>query len=414
MKAAEPSGACRGKNDPAGPKDYSGCTLEDLIGAYDDPGDRGDNDSKDDFDPELSATALIPGERLTFESDELEIRGATSRLSKQKSFKVEFNDASGDAAGDWYGMERFQLNKHPYDLSRIRNKLSFDLFKEIDDFPSLRSQFVHVFVTDENAPERGEQDFGLFTNIEYMDEVWAKNHGQDENANVFKAEQFEFLSPSQTPAVTADPDSDEFETVLESKGDNEDTTVLLEMLTALGDEQVDFTQTFNRYFHPDNFRTWLALNIPMSNSDSNSQNFYLYRPAAIDTFYFTPWDYDGAWDFYGQPAEASNMRPRWEQGVANWWNMTLVRRYIQSGAGNVPALTAKIDELYAGPLNPDNVRSIIESYPDQVDEIESKEPDVAVCRWIRAAVKARRRSAPRRSSGCPVRSRPPAICTRRP
>lgn len=113
MKAAEPSGACRGKNDPAGPKDYSGCTLEDLIGAYDDPGDRGDNDSKDDFDPELSATALIPGERLTFESDELEIRGATSRLSKQKSFKVEFNDASGDAAGDWYGMERFQLNNTP-------------------------------------------------------------------------------------------------------------------------------------------------------------------------------------------------------------------------------------------------------------------------------------------------------------
>lgn len=375
VKAADPDGACRGEDDPAGPEDYSGCTLEDMIGDYDDPNDRGDNDSKDGFDPELFATAEIPSEGLTFNSEELEIRGATSRLSKQKSFKVEFEDAAGVFAGDWYGMERFQLNKHPYDLSRIRNKLSFDLFKEIDDFPSLRSQFVHVFVTDKNAPERGEQDFGLFTNIEYMDEVWAKNHGQDENANIFKAEQFEFLSPTQTPAVTADADSDEFETVLESKGDNEDTTVLLEMLTALGDEQVDFTQTFNRYFHPDNFRTWLAINILMSNSDSNSQNFYLYRPAEIDNFYFTPWDYDGAWDYYGQPVETS-MRPRWEQGVANWWNMTLVRRYIQSGAGNVQALTDKVNELYAGPLNPDNVRRLIDSYPAQVDEIATSSPDV--------------------------------------
>lgn len=59
VKAADPDGACRGQNNSAGSKDYSGCALEDLIGAYDDRGDRGDNDSKDDFDPELSATAVI-------------------------------------------------------------------------------------------------------------------------------------------------------------------------------------------------------------------------------------------------------------------------------------------------------------------------------------------------------------------
>ncbi|MBS63846.1 CotH kinase family protein [Salinisphaera sp.] len=347
---------CRG-DDPTTPEDeenYAGCTLDDL----DD-----DDDGSDAFDPELKGTvrigSLAAGDDLTFRSDEIEVRGASSRQARQKSYKVEFED------GDWFGMERLQLNKHPFDLSRIRNKLSFDLFKQIENFPSLRTQFVHVFVKEETDADY--QDGGLFTNIEYMDDDWADNHGQEEQSNIFKTEQFSFQSLEDTPELTEDVDSDAFETVLESKGDDESTETLIAMLNALNDDDVPFDNVLKQYFQADNFRTWLGINILLSNDDTNSQNFYLYRPSQIDNFYFTPWDYDGAWDFFGQPAEQLDFpqRPRWTQGIANWWAMPLVSRYVRNGG--IPALQAKLDALQAGALAPANVETLIDSYP--IDDI---------------------------------------------
>ena len=133
------------------------------------------------------------------------------------------------------------------------------------------------------------------------------------------------------------------------------------------DEDVPFDNVLKQYFQADNFRTWLGINILLSNDDTNSQNFYLYRPSQIDNFYFTPWDYDGAWDFFGQPAEQLDFpqRPRWTQGIANWWAMPLVSRYVRNGG--IPALEAKLDALQAGALAPANVEELIESYP--IDEI---------------------------------------------
>ena len=388
MINAPTGSACQG-DDPAtteDEEDYTGCTLADLNGG-DDPDNLGDTDGSDAFDPELQITASIPGTDFSF-IGEMEVRGASTRLTKQKSYKIEFDNEDDDGFDDdWFGMERFQLNKHPYDLSRIRNKLAFDLFTQVADFPSLRTQFIHLYVTDGANPGAGEQDFGLFTNVEYMDDDWAENHGQLEESNIFKAEQFEFLSPDETPLIRADADSDEFETLLESKGDNENTDVLIAMLEAINDGEPDFNTDFARYFHPDNFRTWLAINILLSNNDTNSQNFYLYRPADVDgdgvedfeRFYFTPWDYDGGWDFYGQPNEAAAnpVQPRWQQGLANWWGMVLVREYIRAGAGNVQALTDKLDALQAGAVNAANVQSLIDSYPiDDIKAILTTNPDM--------------------------------------
>lgn len=379
---------CQG-DDPttdADEEDYDGCTLVDLNGG-DDPDDLGDTDGDDAFDPQVQVTASIPGTDFSF-IGEMEVRGASTRLTKQKSYKVEFDNEDDDGYDDdWYGMERFQLNKHPYDLSHIRNKLAFDLFTQVDDFPSLRTQFIHLYVTDEANPGAGEQDFGLFTNVEYMDDDWAENHGQLEESNIFKAEQFEFLSPEDTPLIRADADSDEFETLLESKGDNENTEVLIAMLEAINDGEPDFNTDFERYFHPDNFRTWLALNILLSNNDTNSQNFYLYRPADVDDdgvedferFYFTPWDYDGAWDFYGQPNEAleNPIQPRWQEGLANWWGMALVREYLKASAGNVQALTDKLNSLQSGVVTASNVRTLIDGYPiAEIIDVLTDNPDL--------------------------------------
>ncbi|WP_353220134.1 CotH kinase family protein [Salinisphaera sp. S4-8] len=379
LAPTNPGGPCQG-DDPATPdvdeEDYSGCTLADLNGG-DNPDDLGDTDGDDAFDPELRAVVTIPSADLTLFSDEVEVRGATSRLSKQKSYKVEFVDDDNDEyANDWFEMERLQLNKHPYDLSRIRNKLAFDLFRDIENFPSLRTQFVHVFLIDESDPDNSDvtQDAGLFTNVEYMDDKWARYHGQEEESNIFKTEEFSFQSLEETPELLEPVDSDAFETVLESKGDDEDPAKLREMLRALNDEGNNFNNVLTRYFNRDNFETWLSINILLANADSNTQNYYLYRPSQIDQFYFTPWDYDGAFDFYGQPAENAADRPRWQEGISNWWFMPLVQRYIRNG--NTAALTTKVNTLFNGPLSPASVQTKIDSYPiDEIVQISTSNQD---------------------------------------
>lgn len=98
--------------------------------------------------------AAFQGEDLEFVPDGgIEVRGASSRLTQQKSYKFEFEkkldafeNANGAFASDRYGMRCAQFNGHPYGLSRIRNKLSLDGSRKIDDFSSPRTQFVAVSV----------------------------------------------------------------------------------------------------------------------------------------------------------------------------------------------------------------------------------------------------------------------------
>lgn len=354
--------------------DYEGCTLSDL----DD-----DTDGDDAFDPELRVIftaddyAFEPTGDRTYNAN-MEVRGSSTRFTDQKSYRIQLR--SGEPL--WHNQRRLQLNKHPYDLTRIRNKVAFDLFKSVDDFTSLRTQFVDMTITGPGAgvipgptPVIAGPEYGLFTHVEYQDERWAVSHGQVEDSNILKAEQFEFLSPENTPGFTdpaLDVDSDTFELTLSSSGDNEEVAPLLAMLDALNAND-NFSSVFNQYFHPDNFRTWLAANILLSNTDTNSQNFYLYRPVQIDNFYFTPWDYDGSLGYVEQPG-VEIAQPRWQKGLSNWWGMVLVQRYIRSGG--VPALTEKIDTLNAGPLNAAAIQSLIDGYPmDRIAEIEASEPD---------------------------------------
>ena len=93
--------------------------------------------------------------------------------------------------------------------------------------------------------------------------------------------------------LESDPtfDDDEFESILDIE-EGDDHTVLLEMLDALNDPSSDFDEVFATYFNEQNYLIWLACNILFGNLDTNSQNFFLYRPSESRVFYFMPWDYD--------------------------------------------------------------------------------------------------------------------------
>lgn len=341
--------------------EVGGATMADL--------DR-DEDANDDFEPEIPVVFSVPGygEGVQEANAELRVRGHSTRYASQKSYTLKLKKDQPL----FRESRHVYLNKHPYDLSRVRNKLSFDLFGGLQHLKTLKTQFAQLTIDG--------QDYGLFTQIQRPDERYLAAVGLDPKGHLYKAEQFEFHRYADKLKRTSDAGYDEksFESVLEIEGDNTDHGPLLAMLDAVSDESVPIDQTIDTHFDRDNYLTWLAVNVLLGNMDTNSQNFLLYAPSGGGKWQFLPWDYDGAWDFWGQPEQKSSPDSpgRWQEGLANWWGVQLHRRFLQVPA-NRAELDARIAHLASQYFTPERIRLHLDSYKDTVKPFVSRDPDLA-------------------------------------
>lgn len=279
----------------------------------------------------------------------LKVRGQSTRLTGQKSLKLELFDR----AGLWRGQRELNLNKHPYDLSRIRNKVAFDLLAGIPHMTSLRTLFVGLTLNGESL--------GLFTHVENPDKRFLASHGLDGSGHLYKPKFFEFYQYPSHLKSASDPEYSEqlFEQILEIKG-SRDHQKLLAMLADLNNDDIPFDRVMAKHFNADNAITWFATTILLGNLDTRTQNYYLYSPSNSATWHFLPWDFDGGFDFYGMPVEAPNHKDRHVlRGLGNWWGSVFHRRFIQS-----PELMARlldrVDSIYQDRMTPEKMSALIE------------------------------------------------------
>lgn len=345
-------------------------------------------DVNTDIDPYDS---FVPEIKVHFQADDypddgypdnakLRMRGSSSRLGAQKSYRVKLNKTTtANPIPAWRGERTLQLNKHPWDLTRVRNKLAFDLFAEIPHLNSLRTQFVHMTFDDDANPATPDVDYGLYTHVEKMGPEYLTNRGWAVTSNMYKAADFSFRSDSRlalkvdgTPVNAVD-----FERVLElENGANHG--VLLQMISAIDNDSNDFNTEFGKYFNRNNYLTWLAVNILMGNRDTRNQNFALLQPEGTTRFYLLPWDYDGSFGFESQPdiAAAGTLYADWQLGLSNYWGIPLHQRFLQQ-PGNLAALEAAVDELRSQYLTPAKIQSKIDSYRPLVEPLVTGDPDLA-------------------------------------
>ena len=303
----------------------------------------------------------------------IQIRGASSSLLRQKSYKIEMRDR----AGKWRGQSTIALNKHVSDLSRARNKLAFDLMKEIPDLVSLRTQFVRLYVKDETSDPPSEVfvDYGLFTQVEQPNKAFLRNHLLDEDAQLYKANHFEFYRYPDLIKTVDDSNyyQSVFEEILEIKG-NQDHTKLIQMLDDVNNYAIPIEQTFEKYFDADNYFTWLAFNILVGNIDTQSQNFYLYSPQNSEKWYFIPWDYDASFSRLNREIREQTPYENWEYGIANYWGSVLPNRVLRIEAYQ-DLLTEKVEELKIF-LTDERIQSMLETYRTVIEPYISRMPDV--------------------------------------
>lgn len=301
----------------------------------------------------------------------VQVRGQTSSRNQQKNYKIKLKRNKGS----WQGQRTINLNKHQTDGLRFRNKLAYDLIRGIPQLVGLRTQFVHLYVKDENGSEPDKfVDYGLYTQVEQLNGSGLKAHGLDSNAQLYKVNFFEFLLYEDTIKLEDDPDFDRvaFEKLLEIKGDR-DHHKLIEMLQAVNDLDRPIDQTLDTYFDRENLTYWLAFQILIGNTDTQSRNVYLYSPQNSQRWYFIPWDHDSAFFKKEYEIEKFAGKTSWESGISNYWGNRLFQRALKSATFR-QELDDAIQDL-KGKLSPEYLSQEVAKYQETVKPYVNKEPD---------------------------------------
>lgn len=331
-----------------------------------------------DYNPVLDCNVQIlnEGETPDIKTDinsknaTIRVRGNTSRGDKYKSYKVKLENS----AKPFFGQTNLNINKHTWDITKIATKLQTDLLVDIDDLLSYRTYFMRVWIRDTTLPEE-EQQFqyqGLYTEIEQPDKEYLRVRGLGENGVTYKARNFAFGFSDGLRNVD-DPmyDKDKFEAVLGIQAGNNHRK-LLEMLAAVNDMSLDFKEVFQTYFDEENYLTWLAFNLLMGNEDVISQNYIFFSLGNSKTWYFIPWDFDGALyfdkyvDTWQYPLSLRSMQRL---------NISILhRRYFQID-GSIEKLQKKMEELLCKSITRERVRELVAPYKGVLYKTLSIPPD---------------------------------------
>jgi spore coat protein H len=326
------------------------CTMEDI---------NSDTDPYDTYAPALHVN-MSSG---SFETSPqimnatLKIKGGYTRFADQKSYSLKLDSD----AGLFMYQRKFMLTKSQSDSSRIKNKLAFDLFRIIPNITSLKVQFLHIFINN--------VDYGLFNQPEAIRKEYLINRGWNKDDHLYNATNFLF-NPLNQLALNAEGeplDLVAFEKVIEIKN-GKDHSKLIEMIDAIATTN-NIDEVVAKYFNRNNYLTWLAINLILNNKDTVPHNFYLYNPLYSDTFYFLPWDYDGAWS-------SAKYLSKEKYGISVWWESSLHRKFL-SVAKNRDDLYALADTLREKYITDDFIKEKIAEYENSVRPFQSVVPDNA-------------------------------------
>lgn len=299
------------------------------------------------------------------------IRGASTANMEQKNFKIKLNKAS-----DTYrGQRIINLNKHVSDGSRFRNKLCYDLIKDVKGLVSLRTSFVHLYVKDETEHASDTfVDYGLYTQVEQLNKDALQVHGLDRNGQLYKVNNFEFLPYADTIRLKSDSkyDKDAFEQLLEIKG-NDDHQKLMDMLSDVNDSSIPIRKVLRKWFDEENLTAFLAFNMLVNNVDTQSQNYYLYSPLNGKKWYLINWDCDGSFAGVDDAVRGKGVSLGWQSGVSNYWGNVLFRRLLKDETF-CRELDKKVEEVKKQ-LDDGRLADLIHRYKSIAKPYAFREPD---------------------------------------
>jgi spore coat protein H len=211
---------------------------------------------------------------------EISHRGRHTRRFPKKSYSIRFSKPASTV----YGRE-IHLNAEYIDPSMLRNKLSFDFFKDLGVL-SPTSSYVFLRINGSAA--------GVYLQLEAVDHFFLRKRSLPEGAIYYAINDdanFSLMSPITNDVKKSLQDG------YERKRGNEFTDGRLRELiyTINTVSRSDFAREILRYVDVNKYLRWLLGVVCIQNFDGFIQNYALYRSPVTKRFEMIPWDCDGTW-----------------------------------------------------------------------------------------------------------------------
>jgi spore coat protein CotH len=194
----------------------------------------------------------------------------------------EFEDVYPETRNQrFWGVKWMVFNNNHQDPSMLREKLTYDLFRQLGGKAG-RAAHYRLFI---NHGE-GKTYYGLYTSAEVVDKRFLEARFDDAGGNLYK--------PDGVGADLTEFVQETFEKKTnEGDADWSDVINLIDVLNASYGSPAQFKTAIDGVFHVDSFLNWLVVNSVLCNIDSYAgtfQNYYLYNDPDTGLFYFIPWD----------------------------------------------------------------------------------------------------------------------------
>ncbi len=282
----------------------------------------------------------------------IRLRGNTSLSAAKKSFKISFN--TFNEGREYSGVKKLNLNGSHNDPSMVREKLYFDVYNNFG-LPQRRSAFVRVYINDEY--------FGLYLNIEEMDEIFLRDRYGESSGNLYKC-----TWPSD---LTWHGDNQDYYEEgpydLQTNEQQNNYADLIHFIDVLNNTSAsDFQCEIEKVFDVDQFLKIYALDISAGHWDNygaNNNNFFLYHNQFTDQFEFLSYDCDNTFgvDWLGID---------WaDRQIYNWQfdDRPLVDRILDVEEYR-DKFSFYLNELQNNILAEDLIFPTIDAYRDLIDE----------------------------------------------
>jgi CotH kinase protein/Secretion system C-terminal sorting domain len=218
------------------------------------------------------------------------LRGNSSRDAAKKSFKIKFNAFTKGVK--YQTVKEINLNGNHNDPTMIREKLFYDIWNRFG-LPERRVSFVKVYLN--NAY------FGLYTNVEELDDVWTKRVFKSDTGNLYKCTYpatLAYINDNQATYKALNNTTTTGGRVYDLKTNEtlDDYSRLVNLIKTLNSTGLTDAQAYS-VLNINDFLKAYAVDVTCGNWDDyayNKNNFFLYDNPISKRFEFITYDTDNS------------------------------------------------------------------------------------------------------------------------
>jgi spore coat protein H len=251
----------------------------------------------------------------TLENIGFRLRGNTSLGSAKKSFKVSFN--TYEPGRKYEGVEKLNLIGMHNDPTMVREHLYFETYNALG-LPEHRSNFVRLYINGDY--------YGLYTNMEHIDEVFVGNRFGNDQGNLFKCTwgaDLQWRGDNPDEYINHGYE-------LHINDDTDNIGDLIHFIDVLNNTpDAEFMCAIEEVFNVQGFLQTYALDISTGHWDNyggNQNNYYLYQNLSSGKFEFLSFDADNSFgvDWLGFDWTEKDVYD-WPTG---WYTLPLISRLL--------------------------------------------------------------------------------------